>query len=470
MGDLVYKGSKWESYLFNSSQTDPDFLDQGIRDGFPEWPSFVREMFSRCYSEQTTKLDNVAPEHKWAEKAHECAEEINEFKSLQKRCRGDELWSSIAAADISSQILGTMPKPDNMFKELEKSQQLVDGFESLQKAGIPVAQLLRDAQESLQSIQDRIEDYGDTIDPSKVRQAIRRGVSTALENIEEYNQITNAFGFGFGSQDGMGDSGSSIQEKKEIYDRVKNSQKLRQLAELAGRMRFTALRKQRSKADLARDEISDIVQGDDLARLLPTEIMKLAHPLLKKLFYKGFVEKTLLCYDLKGNEPQAKGPIIVCVDNSGSMRGECEIWSKAVALGLLEIAVKQSRKFVLHHFNTKVVKTFKWDEGKPSINDLLSAMCFFSGGGTKFKPVLEQALMDLESSELSKADVVLITDGSASTDFAEEYRTRASAKDAKTYGVLIGYGEQALKEYCDETICVQNVSSPNNATDILFSI
>jgi len=465
--DLVFKGSKWHNYLFKNQDMD---VNEGVRGGFNEWPDFVRETFSRCYSDRTEKLDEVSPEHQWAEKAHACADEIPEFKNLQKRCRGDELWSSIAASGVSSQVLKALPKPDNTLKQLPKMQQRVQGLENFQKANIPVEGELEKAREQLQALQESMEEYMGSIDPSKVRQAIRKGIEKASEEIEEYVQVCDSFGWG--SEEGTDGKGGSVQEKRELYQRVRNSHKLRQLAELAGRMRFTAAQKQRSKTDYARDEVSDIVVGDDLSRFLPSEMVKLGNPMLKKLFYKGLIEKSLLCYELKGNEPQNKGPIIVAIDNSSSMSGEREVWSKAVALGLLEIAVKQNRSFVLHHFNTKVQKSFRWEKGssKPDINTLMDVMDFFSGGGTRFQPVLEQALTDLEESEFNKADVVLITDGEADTDFAEEYKCRTAEKEANTYGILIGYGEAALKSYCDETVAIQNISSPNEATDLVFSI
>lgn len=465
--DLVFKGSKWHNFLFKGQDMD---LTEGVRGGFNEWPDFVRETFSRCYSDRMERLDEVSSEHQWAEKAHQCADEIPEFKNLQKRCRGDELWSAIAAKGISSQVLGSLPKNDNRFKEREKLQRQVDGFEGLLKAGVPVEGELQEAQEAFQAIQGQIEEYTDSIDPSKVRQAIRKGVQQAQDEIEEVTQAMDAFGWGEG--EGTIGRGGSAKEKRELYQKVRDSKKLRELAELAGRMRFTAAQKQRSKADYARDEISDIVTGDDLARLLPSEMSKLGNPMLKKLFYKGLIEKSLLCYELKGNEPKNKGPIVVAIDNSGSMGGDRELWSKAVALGLLEIAVKQNRSFVLHHFNTRVQKSFRWEKGsaKPGIDTLLNVMDFFAGGGTRFQPVLEQALTDLEESDFNEADVIMITDGEADTDFAEEYKRRAADKEATTYGILIGYGEAALKAYCDETVAIQNVNSPNSATDMVFSI
>lgn len=100
----------------------------------------------------------------------------------------------------------------------------------------------------------------------------------------------------------------------------------------------------------SRDEIHTVGIGNDLSRVLPAELVQLRHPLMKGEFKPRFIEGKLMQYELKGTEKQGKGPIIVCCDNSGSMSGDREVWSKAVALALLEVATMQKRAFVCIHF------------------------------------------------------------------------------------------------------------------------
>ena len=232
------------------------------------------------------------------------------------------------------------------------------------------------------------------------------------------------------------------------------------------------MQKQRSKASHVRDEVSDIVVGDDLVRALPSELARLTNPLTKSLFFRDYIEKNLLCYELKGQEEQGRGPIVVCIDNSGSMSGEKEVWSKAVSLALLDIARKQHRAFAIVHFDTKVHYKFLCQKNQePDWTEVMKAMEFFSGGGTNFQPALEVALNIIGQDLFKKADVILVTDGDASDDWSETYKRRAKEKDVTTYGIQIGPDiDNALKAYCDKQFAVSELDTDSPAIDAIFTI
>jgi uncharacterized protein with von Willebrand factor type A (vWA) domain len=82
----------------------------------------------------------------------------------------------------------------------------------------------------------------------------------------------------------------------------------------------------------------------------------LADPDLEDLFYLRFAERGLMQYDLIGHEPEGQGPIIIAIDESGSMTTDYggmtgEVWSKAVMLALLSIARLQKRDLAVIHFS-----------------------------------------------------------------------------------------------------------------------
>jgi uncharacterized protein with von Willebrand factor type A (vWA) domain len=61
-------------------------------------------------------------------------------------------------------------------------------------------------------------------------------------------------------------------------------------------------------------------------------------------------------YDLIGHEPEGQGPIIIAIDESGSMTTDyggmtCEVGSKAMMLGLLSIVRLQKRDLAMIHFS-----------------------------------------------------------------------------------------------------------------------
>lgn len=85
------------------------------------------------------------------------------------------------------------------------------------------------------------------------------------------------------------------------------------------------------------EQVDGLKLGDDILRLLPTELATLGITELEYEFYRRLVEKQLLSYRLHGDSwrekvierpvahqdfaEQPRGPFIVCVDTSGSMGG-----------------------------------------------------------------------------------------------------------------------------------------------------
>ena len=103
---------------------------------------------------------------------------------------------------------------------------------------------------------------------------------------------------------------------------LKTSESMRRLGMLAGRMRRLAMNKRRSRTKHAASELSDITTGNDLARVLPHELMKLTDPLLNLDFMRAFVERSLLQYELTGSEREAleAAQVEPCVTGACSSR------------------------------------------------------------------------------------------------------------------------------------------------------
>jgi len=157
-----------------------------------------------------------------------------------------------------------------------------------------------------------------------VRRNVRRGLAEAMAEAGQANAAINAFGGGydadFGTENGAGGRNSlSTKEKLVIAQQVGHSPKLRQIAAVCGRFTRIALQQQKTRVKHPSDEITSITTGSEIERLLPSEIALLADPDLEDLFYLRFAERGLMQYDLIGHEPQGQGPIIIAIDESGSM-------------------------------------------------------------------------------------------------------------------------------------------------------
>jgi len=234
--------------------------------------------------------------------------------------------------------------------------------------------------------------------------------------------------------------------KKLLADKVRQSKKLARLANMVGRLRQLAIRKQETKVEYARSEVTTVTKGSEVERLLPSEVVRLADPDLENSFYADMMDGSLMEYELTGKERRSKGPLIVAIDNSGSMSGDPEVWSKAFGMGMLQIAIMQGRRFIGLHFDTTVQKRLRIDpkarETADAMKELLAFMEFFSGGGTNFVPVLREAVKKIrEDGSFKDADIVIITDDAWSSprEFVGEYKAAAEELGFHTFAVQVGH-------------------------------
>ena len=238
--------------------------------------------------------------------------------------------------------------------------------------------------------------------------AMTPAVKQALQAVE----LQDALACGWGTE-----SGSFVaipyEERVKLSNAIVQNRNFVKIAQLAGRMSRLATRKQKQKTKHSFEEIADIKQSNDVARAIPSELMLLADEDFEDLFYKKFFEGQLLTYDLQGEETKAKGPIIVCIDVSGSMEGDPDTWTKAVALALVQIAHKEKRNCIVIPFDQTLKTTFEfYKEQGFQAEKVLEMASYFSGGGTNFDPPLLKAMEYLENeAHLKEGDIIMITDG-----------------------------------------------------------
>lgn len=210
---------------------------------------------------------------------------------------------------------------------------------------------------------------------------------------------------------------------------------LQQLAEQLGRSReahFVAAPHQLQREVIKRvrepavqpEEISGIHQSDDLLRLLPGELAVLGIDELEYEFYRRLLEKRLLTYRLHGDawrtrrivqpassqqhDEQPRGPMIVCVDTSGSMGGFNEACAKGFCLTLMRIALADNRRCFISLFSTGQV-----DYELTADGGLEHAIRFLGQrfrGGTDLAAGLTALSEKLADPAWQDADAVVISD------------------------------------------------------------
>jgi uncharacterized protein with von Willebrand factor type A (vWA) domain len=261
----------------------------------------------------------------------------------------------------------------------------------------------------------------------------------------------------------------NFREKREALEKLRRSPKLKELSELVGRFRVLAKQMFKKRGMDGSVSICNVTTGGDLDRVLPSEKMALAHPGTKMDFLRRYHQKELLQYKSK-ELPAGKGPLIVCCDVSGSMRGVPEQWSKAVVLALAEIAQRQKRNFACILFDSKLVGTWVIPKGIWSPSAFIAIAETAPSGGTNFELPLLKAYQLICESKFNKADVVFITDGCCPVDdgFIQTHNEAKERKGFAVFTVLINIGNKAssgtVSTFSDEVLRVSSLAELDDGT------
>lgn len=217
---------------------------------------------------------------------------------------------------------------------------------------------------------------------------------------------------------------------------LKNNESVRNLCELMGRLH----KEQQShrteiinstvqysviKPDIhSNEEIVGIKLGRDLENVIPQELALLSDPDIALLFDLKYVENRLMCFSKQGERTEIieekirktvsivdddrMGPIIICVDTSGSMSGAPENIAKALTLSLSSRAVSQKRKCYLINFSTSI-ETLDLTPPK-GIHDLINFLKLSFHGGTNVAPALSEGVRMMSEADYKNADLLVISD------------------------------------------------------------
>jgi len=323
-------------------------------------------------------------------------------------------------------------------------------------------------------------------DADALRQVARETCRLALEAVSRADEAARGlFGDGWGRGTHQGQARST--DRRELIrarDALSRSRRGRGVLEAilreAGRLRRIRDRVRSTRSRRGPGVVVGTELGRDPARVLPSELASLASsapPVLRVDFARRLAEGQVLQLRTRQEEPVGRGPVVVCLDQSGSMAGPLEIWSKALVLSLLELASTEGRAFALIAFSDAASPAWVVPAGtRPGPEAILAQLEGFRSGGTDFESPLREALktIDANPGALKLADVVFVTDGLApiSERFALEWETRAGARGTKLHTILLGTSSAAcdLDPLSDSVVRVPSLADEGDALESAFSV
>ncbi|MFF5996516.1 VWA domain-containing protein [Lysinibacillus sp. KU-BSD001] len=451
----------------------------------PQFTNLVGDVWASFYK-SAPSLQDVKPELELNRGLIEKLLINPDYQSQHEHTKLDDLLSTVTSIHMSKELLNWIqqqPEAKEYHKQLKKIQEREDkAQQDIQQATNQLANLsslaiqkemesllkraekrLSRAQEAKHQLQQDFSNVTDNLSKEQLGQMLSQAAERSNETTQQMNQL-----MGEGTGSGKGDySQLPIRDQFLLAQVCEANPKMKEIALLAGRFKQIAKDKQKSfhKEAIAR---KGVTVGNELERLLPSEYMQYLLPQANVDFMKRFSEAQTLIYDKKGKSKLGKGPIICCIDESGSMR-KLDTQSKAFLIALMSIARKQHRDFAVIPFSSTVGQIEILPKGKCSVTQLKDLCSRFMGGGTVFEEPLQAALQLIEKARFKQADMIFVTDGESniSEGLLQAFRTVKKKKGFDCTAVVIGNSANVniVKQFADKVVQVNDLFS---ATDVFL--
>jgi len=406
--------------------------------------TFAGEVFARLYGNPTKRDEVEGPG--WIGKAHEIVDAIgSDFETLREQVSGDPDFAALATARILSEIAPRLADVVEEERAREESGEEQDGGSGA-PGGLPGAD-------------------------DRLRSALRRALANASDEVAEGRSALAGIAPGLEAAPAAHEQADT--RRLALAERLRSDARLREIVRRAGRIQRIAARPDTKRRTDGREEVVDVERGGDLARLLPSELARIAHPGLRLLALRGVVERTAMQYRMVGTEPEGRGPIVLLLDESGSMgfgSGEPHAWARAVGIATLAAGAKQKREVTVVGFNGGITSVYRLrkdgtaarlssrnpEQVEQEIGGIaevvLAVASTGTGGGTSFDVVLRYALASGVRS--ARADLVFVTDDecSVSPEILAEIEASRKSSGLRVYGLTINGGKVAgaAAAICDE--------------------
>jgi uncharacterized protein with von Willebrand factor type A (vWA) domain len=459
-------------------------VDQGNDKGY-DFDNFTQDLFSSLYQSNPEFPEQTTPGASWAKKALDELASLPDYK--QARQQGtvlDHFQSGLGSSILARHFVESLPEmeqpnPDDLTQRIESLQDLMSDFADDTQKIARIEKRIEDAAQQLPEASKAWQDLADNMDAGEVRQVWRKAIRAYQEEMQQIEDAANGFGFGTGpGEDGYTDPALKLA----MAEQVRANPNLQRIAKLAGRFKREARRTQSNKKQPGPDEITSIETGRQLDRVLPSESMRMMDDVLEMDFMRRYVERSLVQYQMESpKDAKKEGPIVVCVDDSSSMKGNRDIWAKAIAIALCQIAADKNRPYAMVHFASKetepVVYEFT-DTQNIDPNEMVKAVSEFLGGGTDFgRPLWTAYKLIAEHKHLNKADIIFITDGDCKIDstMRQDLAERKDKLNINIYTIVLEarslYGH--IDELSDSVTTIPDLladDADEQAKDIVFNI
>ena len=449
---IASQKSRIGSDLYASKKRYQDTLNE---DGYEEFRSkfdtFHDELFGRFY-EDSPQLETPT---QWSKDIHDMLDTIPEFQSLQRTVDSDPELSALSSAFTARQF------EDEIMEVLQaKKEQAEKNKEQNQQDN-------GNRPENPQDIS--MDDLGQDFAKKMQGQMISKSTEFAqtVQEIKDTKDTLDQLGLSAGT-------GSSDPVREQFIKTSLNSNSIKLIMDILGRMKRTM----RSVPAIAKN--SPKVRSHDIEQgRLPNELMRerfLAcnDDTWDTYCYRAVTGKQWKRKKQDGKEPLAKGPIIMCIDVSGSMSGNSINYAKAIAVALIGIAHSQKRYVGIIPFNGSLGTPIEIQSKDPEYATKLgTVMNIGCSGGTDFNKPLNWAFNQVANQGKKNADVVFLTDGacSVSSDTTRKIQSLSKKTGARLFSMYVGTNSNSmLDQVSTASISITDLQDVTKVSSVLKSI
>jgi len=414
--------------------------------------TFGGEVFARLCEDPAA----IEGADSWASRAQSIVSDVPEFEALRAAVANDPDMAALATKEILAAVSQGLPAilASDKVKEMEREGQ--------------------DGQEQSNPGQGDQDGEGDTPQPSRqeaaMRAILRRAIGKASSQVAEAREALEGLAPGMGSTPATHEQEDTT--RLTLAAMLLDNPAFREVLRRAGKLRRMAASDAKRRAPGV-GTLVGLERGADLGRVLPSQLSRLVHPRLRLLVMKDIAERALMQYKIEGQEPQGRGPIVVLVDESGSMKGDSTRWAKAAVIAAIRQGQAEGRAVSVAFFDTQILGAYRLDKDGTAHNltryapvestgvfgktqDVIQA-CLTRGtaGGTDFTAPISWALDILENGD-DRADIILVTDGRANiSEDALARLTEQKERGARLYALTVGVGDvSALETMATEVLAL----------------
>lgn len=305
-----------------------------------------------------------------------------------------------------------------------------------------------------------------------------KAAKNAKQATEELDGMLTALGCGSGApQNELSDHAEALK----LFKKLQGSRKWRNIVEWAGKYVSWASQLQRSKLRPGLDQTTDVVLGRNLRRLLASERGRLACgiPEVEEDALLRLMEGRMLCREISERDPESRGPIVVCVDESGSMDGQRNEQSKGLCLALAWIARHQRRPILMASFaDGRQSRMFTSTARDPKPVELSQWVTAFMNGGTSFDVPFSVLPAHIDAHPelypVGETDVILISDGCfpIPRPVLDQFGEWKKRRQARLITVLIGENQvpRDLAEASDRALLAKDLGLDCEAVAEVLSV